>query len=237
MVMLIVLLVLLVRWPRVATAIFLSLLVVVPGGWTATTSGGAVRHTSILVRSNDRGCGRRVRKVVLMVLLLGRGVVLGTLLLLRRLMVLQGVRKGGRRRRRRARRVVVHPGPVRRGHYRRRVRLAAPGTIGMVLLLLLLFGFAATCCRSRRNATARLLRGGVECRSQGVLYAVIHVAQVEKLVTVLGRRLLRLRMIHGTRTSAARWPPSLFRRLFLLTKMTTTTAVRCLLPPTNPPMT
>lgn len=183
MVMLIVLLVLLVRWPRVAAAIFLSLLVVVPGGWTATTSGGAVRHTSILVRSNDRGCGRRVREVVLMVLLLGRGVILGTLLLLRRLMVLQGVRKGGRRRRR-ARRVVVHPGTVRRGHYRRRVRLAAPGTIGMVLLLL--FGFAATCCRSRRNATARLLRGGVECRSQGVLYAVIHVAQVEKLVTVLG---------------------------------------------------
>lgn len=38
---------------------------------------------------------------------------------------------------------------------------------------------------------------------------------------------LRLRMIHGTRTSAARWPPSLFRRLFLLTKMTTATAFRC----------
>lgn len=58
----------------------------------------------------------------------------------------------------------------------------------VLLLLLLLFGFAATCCRrrSRRNATARLLLCGVQCRSQGVLYAVIHVAQIEKLVTVLG---------------------------------------------------
>lgn len=84
----------------------------------------------------------------------------------------------------------------------------------MVLLLMLMvviFAFAASCCRSRsRNATARLLLC-IQCRSQGVLYAVIHVAQIEKLVTVLGR--LRLRMIHGTRTTV-RWPPSLFRLWF-----------------------
>lgn len=78
----------------------------------------------------------------------------------------------------------------------------------MLLLLVVMLAFAATCRRCRsRNATARLLR--VQCRSQGVLYAVIHVAQIEKLVTVLGR--LRLRMIHGTRTTVLRWPPSLFR--------------------------
>lgn len=86
----------------------------------------------------------------------------------------------------------------------------------MVLLLLLMvviFAFADSCCRSRsRNATARLLLC-IQCRSQGVLYAVIHVAQIEKLVTVLGR--LRLRMIHGTRTTV-RWPPSLFRLWFVL---------------------
>lgn len=81
----------------------------------------------------------------------------------------------------------------------------------MMLLLLVMFAFAATCCRRHsRNATARLLLCA-QCRSQGVLYAVIHVAQIEKLVIVLGR--LRLRMIHGTRTTV-RWPPSLFRLWF-----------------------
>lgn len=168
LIMLLLLQVLLIRWPRIATILLvlwlLTLLVVVP--CRGTTIAGSVQKTcatSFLVRCYDRGCGRRIRKVVLMVvLLLGRMVLWTVLLLLRlrRLMILQGVREGGRRRGRSARpRIVVHPGTVRRGHYRRRVRLTPPGTIGMVLLVL--FGFAATCYRSCRNATARLLLRGV----------------------------------------------------------------------------
>lgn len=129
MLIMLLLLLVLIGWPRaVAIAVLLvrllALLVMIP--WTSTTAGasGPVGRTRFFKGGNDRGGGRCVRKVVMVLLrwLLLRGRMALRTLLLRRLVVLQGVRKGrGGRRRTRGDRIVVNPGTVRRGHYRRRV--------------------------------------------------------------------------------------------------------------------
>lgn len=126
-VLLLLLLLVLIGWPRVvAIAVLLvrllALLVMVP--WTSATPGasGPVGRTRFFEGGNDRGGGRRVRKVVMVLLRwLLRGRMALRTLLLRWLVVLQGVRKGCGRRRTWGDRIVVNPGTVRRGHYRRRV--------------------------------------------------------------------------------------------------------------------